>query len=483
MNRIKQVLALCAVCGAAAMTFSAELASADPIDAVTELGDSVSDSEISVPAEDEPSSDSSYDQSVSDDSETVYDGSAEEQSELPSIDTSGYTDKLNELNQKQQEIEQQLADGESIIADESEKQMLLLEKINTLNEKNQVINSYMTELQMSIASERESAEALKKEIDSGVENYKKRLRAMYIAGDLSYTDVLLSSGDFFDVLMRTELVKRVADHDESVLDSLVEKKAEYEKRLEELNAESAEYENRSRELDEQRAELAELYNSSSETKQLYKDEQKKLEEQQLIFENEIYSYEGILDDLLKGTYGNNDDETVRLETEKRAAEALSGLRESINERIAAGEVIPDTECSYTFKWPVAGHYYVSSGVGARWGAYHKGLDIPGESGVPVTAAEAGEVVRTNNSCVHNYGKSGSCGCGGGYGNFVIIDHGNGFLTLYGHLSSASVEVGDKVKEGDVIGLMGSTGFSTGTHTHFELRYDGYVTDPALFVRF
>jgi multiple sugar transport system substrate-binding protein len=72
---------------------------------------------------------------------------------------------------------------------------------------------------------------------------------------------------------------------------------------------------------------------------------------------------------------------------------------------------------------------------------------------------------------------------GGYGNFVVIDHGNGFLTLYGHLTQATVEVGDKVKQGDQIGLMGSTGYSTGTHLHFELRYEGYVTNPASFVSY
>ena len=71
----------------------------------------------------------------------------------------------------------------------------------------------------------------------------------------------------------------------------------------------------------------------------------------------------------------------------------------------------------------------------------------------------------------------------GYGNCVMIDHGNGFLTLYGHLTQATVEVGDKVKQGDQIGLMGSTGYSTGTHLHFELRYEGYVTNPASFVSY
>jgi murein DD-endopeptidase MepM/ murein hydrolase activator NlpD len=144
--------------------------------------------------------------------------------------------------------------------------------------------------------------------------------------------------------------------------------------------------------------------------------------------------------------------------------------------------LSDDECGYDFKWPVPGNYYVSSGVGARWGTYHKGLDITGDSGTAICAAEAGTVVTVNNSCTHNYGKSSSCGCGGGYGNFVIIDHGNGFLTLYGHMTKALVSVGDTVKQGEQIGTMGTTGYSTGTHLHFELRYNGYITNPAAFLK-
>lgn len=500
MNRLKQILALSFVCCAAAFVFSDELAFAE----ADETSDTSSyyeelpeDTQSSLPEvteelleqpEEYPETEEPTDIPSEETPEepAVEEPTVEEPTEettVPEIDTSGYTDKLNELAQKQADIERKLSEGEDAIGDESERQMLILDKINTLNEKAQVINSYMTELETSISTERQQADSLKREIDAGIADYKKRLRAMYIAGDMSYTDVLLSSGDFFDVLMRSELVKRVADHDARSLDTLVEKKEQYDQKTAKLKSEMSEYEDNSKQLEEERAELAELYNSSSELKKLYKEQQQQLAEQQMIYENEIYSYEGILDDLLKGTYGNNDDEAVRIETEARAAEALSALHESLNERIAAGEVIPPSECSYTFKWPVAGHYYVSSGVGARWGSYHKGLDIPGESGTPILAAEAGEVVRTNNSCVHNYGKTASCGCGGGYGNFVIIDHGNGFLTLYGHMSSTGVEVGDKVQEGDIIGLMGSTGFSTGTHVHFELRYDGYVTNPASFVSF
>jgi murein DD-endopeptidase MepM/ murein hydrolase activator NlpD len=281
--------------------------------------------------------------------------------------------------------------------------------------------------------------------------------------------------------MRSELLKRVADYDARTLDSLVEKKNEYDEKLVTLQEEEAAYDEQSEELENQRAELAELYQSSQESKELLKQQKEDLAQQQETNANEIYSYEGTLSDLLKGTYGSSDDETQRMQTELDANSKLLELRTALSERVAAGETISDEECTYSFKWPVPNHYNVSSGVGERWGTYHKGLDITGESGTAIYAAEYGTVVRMNNSCTHNYGKSSSCGCGGGYGNYVIIDHGNGFLTLYGHLTQATVEVGDTVKRGDQIGLMGTTGYSTGTHLHFELRYNGYITNPASFL--
>ncbi len=420
-------------------------------------------------------------------SEDLSDSSEESSDESTSttvtVDTSIYTDKLNEIAQKQAELEAQLADTEGTILTETERQQLILEEINTINEKISVVNSYMTQLETQIYTEQQAAQELKSEIDKGIEEYKLRLRAMYIAGDMGYVEMILSSGDFYDVLMRTELYQRVTEYDNQVLDDLVTKKAEYDDKVAELEKQQAEYDSQSSELEDERAELAELYNSSEETKQLLADEKAALEEQQEAYENEIYSYEGILGDLLKGTYTGSTDEETRLQTETAASAALEVLHEQINERKAAGEEIDDTECQYTFKWPVAGHYYVSSGVGERWGSYHKGLDITGESGCTISASEAGTVVRVNNSCTHNYGKTESCGCGGGYGNYVIVDHGNGFLTLYGHLTQATVEVGDTVAEGQSIGLMGSTGNSTGTHLHFELRYNGYITNPASFVSY
>lgn len=118
----------------------------------------------------------------------------------------------------------------------------------------------------------------------------------------------------------------------------------------------------------------------------------------------------------------------------------------------------------SFGWPARG--YISSGFGIRWGRMHKGIDIAGAGSIK--AADNGRVV--------------SAGWDGDYGKAVIIDHGNGLQTLYGHLRSINVSVGDVVPKGKVIGVMGSTGDSTGVHLHFEVHKDGRIQNPIRFLR-
>jgi murein DD-endopeptidase MepM/ murein hydrolase activator NlpD len=117
-----------------------------------------------------------------------------------------------------------------------------------------------------------------------------------------------------------------------------------------------------------------------------------------------------------------------------------------------------------FIWPVAGS------ISQRYVWYHRGLDIANKAQPPVLAADSGKVI------VAGWPDAG------GYGNRVMLDHGNGFVTLYAHLSSISVTVGQTVNRGDVIGYVGSTGRSTGPHLHFEVRRGGELLDPLPFLQ-
>jgi murein DD-endopeptidase MepM/ murein hydrolase activator NlpD len=114
-----------------------------------------------------------------------------------------------------------------------------------------------------------------------------------------------------------------------------------------------------------------------------------------------------------------------------------------------------------FVWPV--HGVLTSGFGWRWGRMHEGVDIAVSNGTPVVAAKAGVVI--------------VAGWMGGYGNLVVVDHGGGVATAYGHNTSVTVGVGQPVEQGQLIAYSGSTGHSTGPHVHFEVRINGSAVDP------
>ena len=126
----------------------------------------------------------------------------------------------------------------------------------------------------------------------------------------------------------------------------------------------------------------------------------------------------------------------------------------------AGTVV----ASGAFVWPTSGT------ISQRFVWYHRGIDIANKVGTPILAADSGTIIVAG--WPDNIG----------YGNRVMIDHGNGFVTLYGHLSQVSVSTGQTVKRGDLVGLMGSTGRSTGPHCHFEIRASGKTQDPLAYLK-
>lgn len=174
------------------------------------------------------------------------------------------------------------------------------------------------------------------------------------------------------------------------------------------------------------------------------------------------------------------------EEDESSSEAVSSKAEAVSSRIESSEPEPEPEPepevveSEGYVWPVPGHYTLSSVWNEDRTTYNHGaIDISDGSimNAQIVAAESGVVVLFNDDCTHNYGKDGSCGCGGGYGNYIMIDHGNGKATLYAHMTSVSVNEGDYVQKGQPVGYVGTTGWSTGPHLHFETRLNGEKYNP------
>ena len=133
-----------------------------------------------------------------------------------------------------------------------------------------------------------------------------------------------------------------------------------------------------------------------------------------------------------------------------------------------------------YMWPVPSIQTITSGFGWRWGTNHNGIDISdGSAGQSIVAAKAGKVIVAFNSCPNNYPKNSRCSCGrcGNYGNHCYIQHADGSVTRYAHMTTCYVKVGQEVEQGEIIGTIGTTGHSTGNHLHFELHINGSAVDP------
>lgn len=144
------------------------------------------------------------------------------------------------------------------------------------------------------------------------------------------------------------------------------------------------------------------------------------------------------------------------------ADALRASSTSVAAQITSHSSSPNSSSSSSsLVWPASGP--ITSPYGMRWGSLHPGIDIGAGMGAPIHAAASGRVILA--------------GYSGGYGNLIVIDHGNGLATAYAHQSRLGVSVGQDVSQGDVIGYVGSTGFSTGPHLHFEVRVNGSPVDP------
>lgn len=435
--------------------------------------------------------------------------------------------KLTELEKKQQELDKKIDDTKNDIYAEEENQAAIEEQISTVQETIYTLETSIVSLNEDIgvledSIEEKSAqiEEKRQEIETGVADFKSRLRTMYVSGSNSYSDILIGATDFYDMLMKIELVKRVAEHDDGMIDNLISLKKQYEADEVALNEEKAKLEKNKADLQEQE----EAHKKQKEKLEILFDESQanldKLAADKALYEgnkNDILKEEEEFEAQLQKLY--KEQEAIKKKEEearKKAEEEERKRQEEIKkqQQLAqqqntgsssgnnTGSSQPSNSGGNTtgnqtstnngdynyneksmFTWPVPGFYHISYGVGWRWGAYHKGIDIwsPGIRGANICAAAAGTVILVSNTCTHDYGKNYSCGCGGGYGNYCIIDHGNGYWTLYGHSQGITVKQGQHVEKGDVLGPIGSTGHSTGDHLHFEIRINGVAVNPSDYV--
>lgn len=404
-----------------------------------------------------------------------------------------------EIERLQKEMDE--IDGD--ISQMEEEQRLLQEKIDLQNENIEIVNTKINDLSNRIADKEEKIEELKvdiankqDDIDEGLEQFKERLRAMYVSGNDSLASALVGATDFYDMLSRIELISQIAKHDDELIDSLKTQLEQFEEAQAQLDIEKQELD---ADLQEQETYKQELNAAIVELNNDYQESQDYIERQEAekaSMQKDIDSYEA--DNAAMDAEIEKINEIARQKAEearlaREAEEAAAQEEESYSygggessDSSSYDDSYDDSSSSQTvvetggsLAWPVPGFYSISSGYGYRWGSLHAGIDIAGGGihGASIVAADSGTVVLVQTGCTHDYGKDSSCGCNGGYGNYVMIDHGNGITTLYGHCAAVYVSAGQTVSRGETIASVGSTGWSTGNHCHFEVRVGGSTVDP------
>ncbi len=405
-------------------------------------------------------------------------------------------------------LEEEMAGIDSEIANAEYEQSLLLQKIDVQTENLNIINTKIDDINVKISDAEEKIEKLEidiqnkqEDVDVGLEQFKERLRAMYITGNDSLASALVGATDFYDMLSRMELISQIAKHDDELVTTL---RTQLEQLEEAQTLLAIEKENLNEDLEEQKTYQAEFQATIEDLNADYQASAQftaDLEAERNAKQSDIDQYEkdsAAMDAEIEKIYElarqQAAEEEARKEAERLAAEAEEEEDDYYYEDDSDDDYYEEEEDDYyeedsgggfsgSLTWPVPGHYVISSYYGSRWGSFHNGIDIAdgNTNGAGVVAAAGGTVRSVVTGCSHDYAKSGSCGCGGGYGNYIQIDHGDGTSTFYAHLGSVYVSAEQYVSAGETIGSVGSTGWSTGPHLHFEVLVGGSAVDPTNYL--
>ncbi len=360
-------------------------------------------------------------------------------------------DKYDELEQQQQTIEQNLENAK----DEKEKQVEIKQQLDSqitlTREQLDTLDQRLSMLEKAIEQKEDEIEQKEAEIDDNKALFEERLRSMQLNNTTSTLGLLFGSDSFSDFLSRSESIKRITQHDKDFVDKLVQDQKDIVAAKEEIEADKSEVSKTKQEIEQKESEL----NSK------LSDAQRQIQDIEALEADYYKNKEKI----------ESDKNSVQSEIDRIYAENAANNNNNNNSGGGSSGGGSGDYVSSDFTWPVPGYTTITSYYGWRFNNtdFHTGIDIAGGGiyGHDIVAADSGTVIFSTNSYVP----------GVGYGRYLIIDHGNGMSTLYGHTSQLYVSTGDYVEKGQPIAAVGSTGWSTGPHLHFEIRQNGKHTNP------
>ena len=391
--------------------------------------------------------------------------------------------QLQQLEQENQKYQKILDDTKSDIAEKEEYKSALVSKVQVLDEKIAVTREKISSLNDDIKEKQDAYDKGLSEVEDQFDALANRLRILYMSGNATDLEIIFGAKDFSDLIDKMELVKSLANSDKELISEIQTKLNELSTKKEALEADKKDLETQQASLKSDQDAFNKLISDNDEIlKNLYASNS---EAQNSLESAALQSDE--IEAKISQYYAA---QKAAAERAAQASQSSSGSSSSSSSSSSSGSSSSGSSSSGSssvivpsgsgFAWPTPGFVSLSSEWFEDREVYnHGGIDIAGAGimGTPVVAAADGTVVATNSSCTHNWGKSYSCGCGGGYGNYVMISHAGGKMTVYGHLTSLTVSSGQSVSRGQVIGYVGSTGNSTGPHLHYECRLNGVRYNP------
>lgn len=350
-------------------------------------------------------------------------------------------EQSNEVRQKLEESSTRLEYVQSELSTSLQQIQELGDKITEYENQYNDLKNQVAEMEANIAVIDADINKVQAEYDRKENLLKKRMVALYKAGDATYLDVLLSSSSIVDFLSKYYMLEKIIDYDTDLMKELEVEKNSIENKKQEQEKKKAD-------LKVAKAKAGQMQILMENNKMLQENYSAKLTTEEATLNEQILQYK---------------QEQEEIERQIQAAINWSG---DLAIQYKGGVMI----------WPVGVNgTYITSPFGNRLHPiqgvykYHSGIDIGNAGyGAPVLAAADGVVTYA--------------GVMSGYGNCVMINHGSGIVTLYGHGQTIYATLGQTVKQGDVIMAVGSTGNSTGPHLHFEVRKDGVATSPIPFLK-
>lgn len=332
------------------------------------------------------------------------------------------------------------------------------------------VDKSISDKEVEIDNKKEEIAGLQRKNKENLAKFAKLVRAMYMNDTSGKIPVLNGSDDWYDYFVYSDVVRNISGQNAKFMQELMDSIKEQEGLIRNLNDEIALLEDNKRELNIQKETL------ESDMDELMRD---KAAFEADVAEKKSYLYELAADnEALKDKVDNLEYENA---ASREKMEQLNAQIEQLIRDANEGET-PAVGSDTDYIWPLETRFgWISCDYvpyDEYHGGAHGGVDI-GDAGIANTniyAAQEGTVIAANYSCTHNYGKDYTCCVG--LGNYVIIRHPNGYATVYGHMTSPTVTSGQYVKQGDIIGHVGTTGWSTGYHLHFEVRDpNGVKTNP------